>query len=255
MNNFTLKDLTNKVIKNISDHIGFDIKELFAVSDHITIYGGAVRDSLAEKEINDIDILCMPDSAVKLSNFLKENHNFSILDLYDIDILKMYSELNLISEPWTLINNNKKIVQIIRPHYREYIENYKDNYFNILKNVDISCCGVFLEVQDNQIRLRESCKNGIIHCLTKTFEINHWAKLFNTRTDGRQRKLLSKGWKDLDLTPTIPFYINEIDNPIKIERLLKITSLEFKPEYEYKIWSPDEYKNNKKSINYDDLPF
>lgn len=130
-------------------------------------------------------------------------------------------------------------------------------YFHILKNVDISCCGVFLEIRDKEIRLRESCKNGIIHGLTKTFEINNWSKFYDSgRTAARERKLSSKGWKNLD-NISMPFiYVDEVPN-IKIERLLKITSLEFKPEYDYKIWTLDEYKINKKKKNDEDydLPF
>jgi len=43
----TLKDLTEKVKKGISDYIGFNVQEIFDQSDYITIYGGAVRDSIA----------------------------------------------------------------------------------------------------------------------------------------------------------------------------------------------------------------
>lgn len=41
MNNFTLKELTEKIIKGISDYLEFDVKEILAVSDYITIFGGA----------------------------------------------------------------------------------------------------------------------------------------------------------------------------------------------------------------------
>ena len=72
---FNLKDLETKIIKRISNYIGFDVNEIFGVSDQITIFGGAVRDSLAGLEIHDIDILCMNESAHKL----RELSNFPIL--------------------------------------------------------------------------------------------------------------------------------------------------------------------------------
>ena len=256
MNNFTLKDLTEKVIKGISNYIEFDVNEIFEQSDYITIYGGSVRDSIAEKEIHDIDILCMPNSAEKLSKFIQK-YNFTKLDLFDQDTLNMYEGLRLIAEPWTFINNNKKIIQIIRPSFRDSISDYDKSYINILKNVDISCCGVFLEIQDNELRLRESCRNGIIHCLTKTFEVNEWSKLYNkNRTIVRESKLKSRGWRDLKLEPLPFLYIDEIPS-LKIERLLKITSLEFKPEYNYKVWKQEEYLHRgKMAIDDDfDLPF
>lgn len=255
MKNFTLKELTEKVTKRISEYLGFDIIELFATSDYITIYGGAVRDSLADKEINDIDILCMIDSGIATVNFIK-NKGFDKLDLYDIDAIRMYSQLTMISEPWTYIND-KKIVQIIRPRYRFGVSDYVENYTNILKNVDFSCCGVFLELKDGEIRLKESCRNAIVHCLTKTYEKNTWAKLYESnRATIREDKLKRNGWKNIDVRSDPFIYIDEVPG-IKLERLLKITSLEFRPEYSYKIWTSDEYKERKKEKddNYCDLPF
>jgi len=154
-----LKDLQNKVEKRISDYIEFDVKELFEVSDYITIYGGAVRDSLADLEIHDIDILCMPDSANKLKKYLKK-YNYISLDLYDPDSLNMYHGISLIAEPWTLMNDNKKIIQIIRPRWKGQInpnthkmngDGYQQAYHDLIKNVDISCCGVFLEYRNNEL--------------------------------------------------------------------------------------------------------
>ena len=66
----TLEGLTNKITERISDYIEFDVKQLFEVSDYITIYGGAVRDSIAGLEIHDVDKLCMSQSAQKLLLYL-----------------------------------------------------------------------------------------------------------------------------------------------------------------------------------------
>lgn len=245
---FTLKDLQDKVEKRISDYIEFDVKELFAVSDYITIYGGAVRDSLAGLEIHDIDILCMPESAYKLRKFLKDKYNYETLELYDQDTLNMYHGISMISEPWTLMNDNKKIIQIIRPTWKGEInpnthrmnqDGYQQAYRDLIKNVDLSCCGVFLEHQGRGLMLMEACKDAIIHCLSKTFTINEWSKLYNTsRTLYRQHKLSSRGWDNLN---GVEYTMFEKNKKLKKERFAKISALEFKPEYDYKVWTEEEY--------------
>jgi len=254
---FTLKDLQNKVEKGISDYIGFDVREIFNQSDYITIYGGSVRDSLAELDIHDIDILCMSESAKKLRDFIVDEKNYQPLDLYDADALNMYKGISMIEEPWTFMNDNKKIIQIIRPRYAGYttkvkndlnhITKYQLAYYELIKNVDLSCCGVFLE-NNGEIKLKEACKSAIIHCLSKTFKIQEWSKLYNKdRTMTRERKLTERGWDNLS-EPSFNMYIDK-GYYIKKTRKLKLIELEFKPEYDFKIWKEQEYLNNEKNFN------
>lgn len=228
----TLKELQEKVERRISEYIEFDIKEIFTIADSISIYGGAVRDSIADMEIHDVDILCMPQSAIKLKDFL-ETKNFEMMDLHKRSSIELYKDISVINEPWTLMNDKKKIIQIIRPASNKYssIKTYKD----LIKNVDISCCGVFLDVF-NEVKLQESCKDAIVHCLSKTFEINEWSALYNSnRTEMRRYKLENRGWKNI-----YEKYSRKKDI-LKLERLVKITKLNFEPEYDYKIWSEFEY--------------
>ena len=244
-----LEEITNNITKKITEYIEFDIKELFNQSDCITIYGGAVRDSIAELEIHDIDILCMPKSSEKLRNFLIDYKNYKILDFYDIDTLNMYKGISIIQNPWTLINKNNKIIQIIRPkfgdaRFQNADELYKTAYYSLIKNVDLSCCGVFIEKKNNIISLKESCKNSIVQCISKTFEINKWATLYNSdRTNFREDKLIRRGW--INLNPDIYYSAsNKIKrNKIKLkyQRMMKIILLELEFEYDYKIWTDEEY--------------
>lgn len=79
---------------------------------------------------------------------------------------------------------------MIQPYYRQNKifsspnqgteSNYINAYKDLIKNVDISCCGVFLEedIMDG-ILLKEACKYAIIHSLSKNFELQKWSKLFN----------------------------------------------------------------------------
>lgn len=240
----TLKELQNKVEKNISNYIEFDVNEIFKVSEYITIYGGAVRDGLADMEIHDVDILCMPYSAVILRDFIKK-YNYEPIDLCKSGSFEIYKNISIISEPWTFINNNKKIIQIIRPKYPynpkihtpTYNDYFRNAYYDLIKNVDISCCGVFLEGTDKVI-LKEACKEGIVHCLTKTFEINNWANLYNSiRTTNREYKLKERGWRNINDDEHFPFSITKNDkNKNKIDRLIKLKKLEINFEYDYKIW-------------------
>ena len=257
---FNLKDLEVKIIKRISDYIGFDVNEIFDVSDQITIFGGAVRDSLAGLEIHDIDILCMSESAHKLRDFLKQK-DYVQVDLYDQDSLNMYKGISLISDPWTFVNNDRKIIQIIRPAaYRTVLE-YSAAYRNLIKNVDISCCGVFLEKSNNEIQLKEACKHAIIHSLSKIYEVNMHFKMYSQdRTMHRTNKLQARGWislyrsmtKTSDLCDLLSSFDLKNSDILKYNRMHKLNTLEFKPEREYKIWTEEEYliANKKPVITY-----
>ena len=249
---FNLKDLEVKVIKRISDYIGFDVNEIFNVSDQIVIFGGSVRDSLAGLEIHDIDILCMSESAHKLREFLTQ-YNYVHVDLYDQDSLNMYKGISLISEPWTLMNSDRKIIQIIRPAAYKTMSEYSTAYKNLIKNVDISCCGVFLEKTENGIQLKEACKDAIVHSLSKIYEVNKHFKMYSQdRTMHRTNKLNNRGWislyrlmtKTSDLLSSFGLKSSDI---LKYNRLHKLNTLEFKPERDYKIWTEEEYNANKKN--------
>lgn len=227
--------LTKICTDSISKYLNMDVDEIFNVGDYIAIFGGAVRDSLAQKEIHDVDILCLSESAKKLSEYL-ENINFLKVDLYDQHQLAMYKEILIINEPWTFIKD-KKIIQIIRPvgvyqsldptnknhiSYKSLI----DSYYSVLSNIDLSCCGVFLERdRDAIIKLKESHPQSIAHCRSCIFEILKKNSMFNQhRTDMRSFKLIDRGWKN----------INNINK--KDVRRAKLKNLETpqKPMYPYK---------------------
>ena len=254
MANFTLEDLKNRVQKGISNYIGFDVQEIFNQGDYITIFGGSVRDSLAGLKIHDVDILCMPKSANTLAQFLNEKYGYERIDLYDEDALNMYKGISLIHQPWTLMNDKKKIIQIIKPTFRNNEIDYIRAYQDLIKNVDLSCCGVYLNYLNmpgingynhGGIRITEACKDAIIHCLSRVYEVNRWSKLYNTnRTIQRDNKLRDRGWTNLaNLANSV--------NKLKIDRRLKLNALNFKPEVGYTIWTKDEYLHRKHYDEYE----
>lgn len=234
-----IEELKNKVVNKISEYIEFDVNMIFDVGEYVAIYGGAVRDSLSDMEIHDIDILCLTKSATKIKELIK-SLGYKELDLYDKDAIAMYKDIRVINEPWTFMNNNFKIIQIIRPSFGT-----PEHFYKILKHVDISCCGVFLDKMRNNISLKESCQNAIYQCLSKTFIINSWAELYTSdKTMHREEKLKSRGWS---------YETEDIDNQ-KI-RFYKLINLDSDTNYEYKIWTDFEYRGRKKKKYDDDLPF
>lgn len=264
----TLKNLTEKIENRISEYIEFDVKDIFKNGDQIAIYGGAVRDSLADLEIHDVDIICMPYSAVTLSKFLKSK-KYQPLDLVDVDSFEMYKGISLINEPWTYMNNNKKIIQIIRP-VGSISKGIPITCYNLLKEVDISSCGVFLEAKNAslfnvnkrynkernffindleedrtredipELILKESCRDAIVHCLSKVYEVNECSRMYSVnRLARREHKLQSRGWTNYnhnDLWSVLS------DTTVTQHRKIKMYNLNFKPEYDYKIWTTYEYE-------------
>lgn len=217
-------ELTNICTNRISDYLGFDISNIFKCGDCIHIFGGAVRDSIANSEINDIDILCGPDSANNLVTFLK-NIGFISVDLYGVSKLHMYHELHFISEPWTLISNNK-VVQIIRPAF--FRKSLKQSIYDLLSDVDISTSGVFLEEEDGIIRLKESSPHAISHCRSGIFEILKNNRMYgDKRTFMRAGKLEQKGWINLSNQ-----FLDKSEL-LKLKRKSKLYGLQ-KPGYPYK---------------------
>ena len=238
-------ELTEICANKISEYLGFNMSKIFKTGDYIAIFGGAVRDSLADKEIHDIDILCLPESALSLSKFLTDD-GFIKVDLYDKVTLEMYNSIHCISEPWTFIKDSK-IIQIIKPadgklvNGNTTIGSLLDAYYALLSDVDISACGVFIERdRDGIAKLKESHLHAITHCRSSVFEILRNNRMFGgTRTEHRKFKLETRGWKDIS---------NSDD--IKDERRVKLMGLPThglqQPAYPYKSYKRTEDKIVKK---------
>jgi hypothetical protein len=190
--------MNSLIKKELSEYLEFDCDILFEdKSNLIRIFGGAVRDIIANQKINDIDILCAPRSINFIEYTLKKNGYNLFKNLSIKDIQDMYSQINVISEPHTWIKGTK-IVQIIRPRFSHININhsYRENFYDLIKNVDLSCCGVSYDGE-----LREDFENAILHCLNKVFYINKNAKMYSyERSIRRKYKLEERGWKEIDNT-------------------------------------------------------
>lgn len=89
----------NKIKKRVDDYLGFDCDLIFK-SDHIRLFGGAVRDILADDNINDLDILLGPRSRPKISKILELNGYENVEEYMSKDIMRcikiLKSLMNLI---------------------------------------------------------------------------------------------------------------------------------------------------------------
>ena len=190
-----------KIKKKIDEYLEFDSDELFGSTDYLEIFGGSVRDCIADLEIHDIDILALRNSALSASQVLIKNEYQNVSEkLTTKEIHSMYKDVHCIFEPWTFMNKNLKIVQIIRPCLQDSFNrlNIKneliDNFFQTMKEVDLSCCGLSYDGK----RVKENCTDAAIHAYAKVFIKNNHCKMYDDRrTFDRILKLEDRGWKNI----------------------------------------------------------
>lgn len=184
------QELTKKIRINLNKYL-HDYSNLcdFILSKDAIIFGGAVRDSIAELEIHDIDILVLPNSCKTIVDMLKAS-GFKYIDKFNMDIATLYSG-SIINLPLTFYREDS-FIQLIRPRTKT---NNTDTLINIAKNVDLSCCGVYLDSNS----LHESCTKAIEHCQKKIFKVFDQNRLYNRqRCDNRIQKLTDRGWTQIE---------------------------------------------------------
>lgn len=203
----------DKIRGALTEYLEFNSDELFQNSDNIVrVFGGAIRDIIAEQPINDIDIL-IGTKAIKSIEMILERRGYHFMEkLASKDLHEMYSEIHVINEPHTWIKGTK-VVQLIRPAIGFQCRNeevYRQGFLDLISNVDLSCCGVSYDGK----KLSEDFQGAVIHCQSKVFSVNKGAKMYSDkRIHLRKEKLISRGWKEVENTIT-----NNRD--LKLENLL-----------------------------------
>jgi hypothetical protein len=225
-----------KIKEKLSEYSGFDMDLIFNNTDFLVVFGGAIRDiiqGIDVDKINDIDILCLPESKHKAIQVLTENgyveNGFIKKNLHSI-----YKDIKYIFEPSTFFKGTK-VIQLITPssvfrprNLYQHIKNgsgFRDKskklyddmtipYYDLLANVDISSSGTFYDGET----LYESVDDSIIHCQRRVYRVNDKALMYNYgRTMTRVEKLKSHGWNDID---------DAIANgDMALERILKLHKL------------------------------
>jgi len=201
------RELLEHICGKVSGYLSMDVYDLLADTD-AAIFGGAIRDSIADLEIHDVDILALPRAAATISTKLQAE-NFKLLHLSSTDLVSMYKDIKLINEPWTFIKNDA-IVQVIRPAVR-LGENSDELFKKLLANVDISACGVHINYYGG---VWETCNSAIEHCKKRSFVVLKDNLMHQKdRIDHRVTKLLDRGWTQIE---SVPVLINVDENGVDV---------------------------------------
>jgi hypothetical protein len=208
----------DKIRQSLSEYLEFDSDELFKSKFNLVrIFGGAVRDILAEQPINDVDILCGSKALRYIESVLEQNGYQYMEMLNGKDLQEMYSEIHIINEPHTWIKG-KKIVQLIRPSLSNWKSDsslYEEGFRDLISNVDLSCCGVSYDGEN----LYEDYPNAIVHCQSKVYSVNKSAKMYSERRiNHRIHKLKDRGWEEIENK-------SDINRELKIDNVLKHESV------------------------------
>lgn len=208
----------DKIRQSLNEYLEFDSDELFKSKFNLVrIFGGAIRDILAEQPINDVDILCGSKALRYIESVLEQNGYQYMEMLNGKDLQEMYSEIHIINEPHTWIKG-KKIVQLIRPSLSNWKADsslYEEGFRDLISNVDLSCCGVSYDGEN----LYEDYPNAIVHCQSKVYSVNKSAKMYSERRiNHRIHKLKDRGWKEIENK-------SDINRELKIDNVLKHESV------------------------------
>ena len=242
--------MLEKIKENLDNYLGFNSDELF-INDMVRVFGGAIRDSIADMPIKDIDILCGPKSCKKLELILEtKGYRYLPSVLTSFEIGQIYNINGVINEPHTWING-EKMVQLIRPVSTNPLSiidekeiNLKQAFIDLIANVDISCCGVSYD----GVNLYENYNGAILHAKSKIFSVNKKAKMYiSNRIIHRTGKLVDRGWQELT--------DNKSDQrDIKIAQLLTNLDFDYVREYEtYKKSFTYSEKSMLDNFDYDEL--
>ena len=204
-----------EMIKNkLDEYLEFDSNILFKNKYNLVrVFGGAIRDSIANQPINDVDII-VGSKALKEIEFLLENKGYHYMEMLNgKDLQEMYSEIHIINEPHTWVKG-KKIVQLIRPvipiKRDSDLRYYEIGFRDLISNVDFSCCGVSYDGDD----VYEDYPNAILHAQSKVFSVNTFAKMYShKRAQHRKVKLQNRGWKEIENT-------TEVNRDLKLQNIL-----------------------------------
>ena len=202
--------IEEKIKSRLDDYLRLDSNKLFESCDLMRIFGGAIRDSICDDPINDVDILVGANSIHLLEGFLTSMGWKYMDSLVPKDLASIYNDIRVITEPHTWIKDNK-IIQLIRPSTQMSrnlpMEIYKQGFNLLISNVDISCCGVSW---DGKV-LYEDYKGAIVHCQSKVFSVNNKAQMYShKRILHREDKFLKRGWEKIEQD-------SQIDRELKLE--------------------------------------
>lgn len=188
--------LAEKTWLRISHYLGFDVDIELLSEDDAIVFGGAVRDSLADQPIHDVNMLVLPTSGLWDEEKLRR-HGFQRIIPSNQEVLSYMGLSRGVQEPLTFFKNDS-IIQLVRPVFtdassRGQTFHGKGNLLKWLENSDISACGIAYDG-----KIHEVVPFAIDDCLNKTFSVNISTPLYQPdRAAVRIAKLVSRGWKQI----------------------------------------------------------
>jgi hypothetical protein len=211
-------EIDTKVKEKLDEYLEFDSDELFDNGDLIRIFGGAIRDSIADQPINDVDILVGSSSYIRLKKFIELKGYKFVPDFVSMDISAIYNDIAIINEPHTYMKGDKKI-QFIRPVVGSSLtkdvsdlEFYKEGFKRLISEVDLSCCGVSYD----GLNVNEDYKDAILHCKNKVFIADKDTAMYHhKRVKNRIAKMISRGWSQIKKEDAVKYR-----RKFKIEELI-----------------------------------
>lgn len=174
------------------------------IPDTCFIYGGAVRDILADLPIlGDLDIAVPSnDLDIIISRFLDSPRwikGDDVVEIVENDKNYAGSTMSkLVSSVRSFVNNDGKIIQFmeIKPESGAHKDKFTfENILRLVQHVDIICCGVISDVYGTTYEIlpgaAEDCKNRILR-----FNENlKFTEKSLQKIKDRIEKLKSRGWE------------------------------------------------------------
>lgn len=159
------------------------------MSENSIIYGGAIRDALAEKELSgDIDIATSVkeyDSVIaKFRHSVKWVSKNGPLGTKNQDYRIWLSKLFNIA---SFIHMNGSVAQVIAVNTKDVC--------SIVRDVDIVCCAVIMTSDGHVFEVVDGAYDD---CVAKVLRLNKTKNIVNINdTPERIKKLVGRGWKSL----------------------------------------------------------
>ena len=200
---------TNKVELKMNEYLEkaeVTIQDILGNTDAF-VFGGALRDAIADVEINDIDIIGFSRSLQDIKSYLLYN---DFTEYIGGKLDSCYSDIHIICPPTTYEKNGCR-VQLIKPHggylgqgiLNNSIEKVhwmvRTKLLDMIEQVDIDICAL---AYNNVEGLLELIPNVINHINVKVFYVLEDNIMHQKdRIHIRVRKMINKGYTPLNIKP------------------------------------------------------
>jgi hypothetical protein len=162
------------------------------------VYGGAVRDTLAEMELKgDLDISVSKFEFQRLSKIFAYHPKWVRIENKEtLRLISRSYKKDFIKPSITTIvafeNSANRKLQLISAE-GSVSDNRVESAITLARNVDLICCGL---IMDSSGRVFEVVPDAFNHCKERILKVNHEGMVTKFENlDERVNKLVSRGWK------------------------------------------------------------